>query len=158
MEVELTPWEVAIAGFVGVLRQSESMRKKLRSKMPPDNPFEIHVNGAAGEMAVSKALNVYWGVPINQFKLPDIGDLIQVRMRSKDDDALIVRPDDADDEAFVLVTGKPPKMRVAGWCWGYEAKKKEYEANPGGRGMAYFVGQDRLRPITELPINRGATP
>ena len=151
VEVTLNRWEIAISGFVGVLRQSEAIGRKLKSKMAPENPFEIHVNGAAGEMAVAKALNLYWKGGINEFKNADIGDHIQVRCRSKDGDALIVRDGDSDTEYFVLVTGKPPSLKVIGWLRGAEAKQEKWVSNPGGRGNAYFVPQQALHPIETLP-------
>jgi hypothetical protein len=151
MEVELTKYELMMGAYVGISRQASSLARKLRSKMPVDNPWQIHVEGALGEVAVAKALNLYWDGSVDTWKAPDIGDHIQVRCRSKEGDALIVRDGDSDTEVFILVTGQAPKYTVRGWLTGAEAKQEKWISNPGGRGAAFFVPQSELRPLSELP-------
>lgn len=150
IEVELTHWEVAIGGFVGVLRQSESMRRKLKDKKGVENPFQIGVEGACAELAVAKALNRHFPCGINTFKGPDIGDNLQVRSRSRPDGELIVRPDDNEDHLYILVTGQAPKYTVWGYLQGKDAKRDDWVKNPYGRGAAWFVPQSELKPITDL--------
>jgi hypothetical protein len=96
---------------------------------------------------VARVLSRYWGGDVNSFKRADIGQRVQIRMRSRHDWDLLVRPDDSDDMAYVLVTGTPTRMLVHGWCWGREAKQPEYLKPHGGRPPAYFVPQAALRPM-----------
>lgn len=152
IEIELNRWEIAIAGFVGVLRQSESIGRKLKNKMSPDNPFQTHCEGACGEAAVAKALNLWWGMGINTFKDPDIGDSIQVRCASKDTGELVFRDGDNPEHYYVLVTGKCPNYVVRGFLRGADIQRDEWVKNPNGRGSAFFAPQSALRPISELPI------
>lgn len=152
MEVTLDKFEMIQAGLIGVIRQAESISRKHRNKFaPPEDPFGIHVLGSMGEMAAAKALGMYYGGTVNQFKKPDIGELYQIRTSNKPDQPMVVRDGDADDEVFIMVTGPAPTFTLKGWLWGKEAKKEKYIRNPGGRGPAYFVGQDELHPMSELP-------
>lgn len=149
--VTLTEWEVAVGGFVGVLRQSESIRRKLKSKAVSESPFQISVEGALGEMAVAKALNRFWCCGVNSFKKADIGIDIQVRCRSRPDGELIVRPNDNEDHYYVLVTGQAPTYTVHGFLQGKEAQRDEWVKNPFGKGEAWFCPLQSLHPISELP-------
>jgi hypothetical protein len=151
IEIVLNKWEVAQAGIVGVLRQSEAIGRKLKSRAGIENPFQAHCEGACGELAASKALNQFWGGPINNFKSADIGESIQVRTRSRPDGDLIVRDDDNDDHYYVLVVGQAPNYVVWGFMEGREAKQEKWIKNPNGRGAAYFVPRSQLRPLNELP-------
>lgn len=108
-----------------------------------------HVMGAAGEIAVAKAMGLFWGGDVCTFKAPDIGNHIQVRTRSRHDWDLIVRPEDDDDAVFVLVTGSIADLHVRGWISGREAKKDRWLQQYGGRPCAYFVPQSALRGMHE---------
>jgi hypothetical protein len=151
--VELGLGEVWQAVMIGAMRHI----KALRSGLPDRHGFDgtdgwtIHIEGAAGEMAVSKALDRYWGAPVNTFKAGgDVGE-VQVRTRSRHDYELLVRPDDRDADVYVHVTGRVPAFRVHGWLSGQEAKRPEYLRAHGGRPPAYFVPTDALHPIETLP-------
>ena len=61
--------------------------------------------------------------------------------------SLIVRDDDHDDHAFVLVTGGPTEYDIRGWMRASEAKQGKYRANYGNYGDAYFVPASDLHPI-----------
>lgn len=154
--MELTPPELLQAAITGVVRQA----KALAANRPDANGFDgnngwqIHIEGACGEMAVAKHLNRYWSASIDQFKSGgDVGRL-QVRTRSKHEYDLIVRADDRDEDVFVLVTGQAPKYSIHGWISGREAKMPEFAKNYGGRPSAFFVPKDRLWGL-ELLMNTG---
>lgn len=110
----------------------------------------MHVEGALGELAVAKALGMYWSGSINGFRAPDVGQSIQVRTRSRHDYDLIVRDSDADEAAFVLVTGSAPEYHVRGWMRGALAKRDEYRQEHGGRPPAYFVPAAHLLSLGAL--------
>lgn len=147
--VELTPAELVIVTAVGALRHGEAMhagRRDRHGATSSEDGLARHILGAAGELAVAKVLGRYWGGDVCTFKGPDVGGL-QVRTRSSDDYDLIVRPDDADDEVFVLVTGTPTRLWVRGWIHGRDAKRPEFLRSYGGRPAVWFVPHDELQPI-----------
>lgn len=151
--VELTWIEVWLASEIGKLRQYESLRKNLKHKYGFEGVgWDIHIDGSGGEMAVAKALGIYYGGSVNTFKTEgDIGNL-EVRTRSKSDYELLVRPDDNDEAVFVHVTGTLPKFKVHGWLKGKDAKQPKWLQDYGNRPPAYFVPNSALQPIEELKI------
>lgn len=148
IEVTLAWHEYAMASEIGRLRQLTSVRRG-----SADNHgftglgWSEHIEGACGEMAVSKFLGIYWDGGIDTFKKADIGATIQVRTRSSHSYDLIVRPDDYDDDIYVLVTGKCPTYRIWGYISGSEAKKNEYIQTHANRPAAYFVPKNALKEI-----------
>lgn len=148
IRVSLTPAELMLAATTGALRQAESMlhgRREARGAGEHQDGLYKHVLGACGEIAVARVLGRYWGGDVCTFTRADIGTSVQVKMRSRHDWDLIVRPDDDDAKVFVLVTGMPTDICVHGWCYGRDAKRPEYLAPHGGRPEAYFVPQAALR-------------
>ena len=150
IEVILTPAELMMAATSGALRQAESMlsgRKEAHGAPDTDDALWKHVLGACGEIAIARVLSRYWGGDVNTFKKADIGKRVQIRMRSRHDRELLVRPDDDPNMAYVHVTGTPTQMLVHGWCWGWEAMTPEYLKPHGGRPEAYFVPTTVLRSL-----------
>ena len=155
--ITLTEKENAHATRIGVLRQAEAKRMRLKDKhVFAGEGEDIHVEGARGEMAVAKRLGVNWEGHVNTFKrFPDIDGNIQVRTRSKEWYELIVRRDDPPDAKFVLVTGVTPTYRIRGWITGREAMKPEWLRTHGDRESAYFIPQFVLLPIERLDTRQG---
>lgn len=151
INIKLTMSESYCAAMVGIFRNIAAIFKGRKSKFGGDNSWQIHIEGSCGEMAVAKALGIYNPMTVNTFKDADLGSGIQVRTRSRHDYDLIIREGDADDEAFILVTGTFPEYRVHGWCWGRDGKKDIHKANHGGYNPAWFVPPSALRPLEELP-------
>lgn len=108
-----------------------------------------HVVGAWGELAVAIATG-YLGprdLERGDRGAPDVGPY-HVRTTKLAPPKLIIRPDDCDDEPFVLVVPrKLPAFEVVGWILGIEAKQAKYLAAPNGRPAAWFVPPEALRPI-----------
>jgi hypothetical protein len=154
MKVELTTPEFLNAINIGVIRQCSSLKKGLKDShgAKSDNGWDMHIEGACGEAAVAKALNVFWSGTVDTFKRGgDVGNKIQVRTRSKSYYELIVRKDDRDDDIFVLVTGKAPSFDVVGWISGKDAKKEQWIQTHGNREAAWFVPQKELLDMNSLP-------
>jgi hypothetical protein len=148
--VSLEWYEYAMASDVGRMRSLASIRQGLKHKYGMSTAgWTESIEGACGELAVAKALGIYWDGSVNTFKAPDVGNL-QVRTRSKDHYDLIVRPEDKSEDVFVLVTGVCPDYVVHGWTTGADAKQGCYLQTYGNRPPAYFVPKDRLSPIEEL--------
>jgi len=116
----------------------------------------VHVIGAIGEIAFAKWLGVYPSFGVRQFSgmMADIenGCKYEIRHRSDRKHALILRENDPPDRVYVLTRGKPPKVEVAGWCWGSEfAGRVDLVANWGGHGTALFIESDLLHDMNSLP-------
>lgn len=143
--------EVSLAAWTGMQRQM----KALAASRPDRHGFtgagwSEHIEGACGEVAAAKALGVYWTPTVNTFTAGgDVGAL-QVRTRSRDDYELLIRPQDRDEDVFILVRGKSPSFSVVGWIRGRDAKRAEWMREHGGRPPAYFVPDAALQPIEAL--------
>lgn len=151
-EITLTPQEAQYAAMVGIQRHIEALRaaRPDRYGANTDDGWTLHIEGAAGELAVAKHLGVYWAAPVNTYSTGgDVGAL-QVRTRSRHDYDLIVRPKDRDTDRFILVTGRTPHFRLHGWITGAEAKQDRYLQTHGGREPAWFVPAANLHPMEEL--------
>ena len=108
--------------------------------------IEQEVIGACAEMVVAKFLGRFWSPSVNTFhNTPDVEPNIEVRATSDPKNCLIVRDNDADDRWYILVTGTPPTMTVAGCIKGVEAKQDQWLRNPHGHRQAWFVPQSALR-------------
>jgi hypothetical protein len=144
--VTLTWRELAIAAGVGVQRRIRSMAQGLTDSYGYNGEEDVwtrEINGAAAEMAVAKALGIYWDAGVNTFKLPDVGDL-QVRHTVRVDGCLILRSHDSDSDSYVLVVGKPPELTIVGGIQGCDGKSDEWIRDPGSVRPAYFVPQSSL--------------
>lgn len=148
IEVRLAEHEIVMAAGVGVRRQAEALAKGLPDKHGFEGEgFAVHIDGALGELAVAKATNRFWNGSVSTFKAGGDVGRIQVRTRSKDWYDLIVRRDDRDDDAFVLVTGRCPVYKVWGWIRGADAKREAFLQTHGDREAAWFVPKDALVAI-----------
>jgi len=154
IDVVLTPMEEAMAVTLGTGRQEEALQSKRKDQHGFDGKkgLQIHIEGAAGEIAFAKAFGLYPGFTINTFKAADIGANIQVRTRSDKRYGLIVRPDDADDSIFVHVIGARPNYAIMGWMLGWTAKAPMYVQTYGDRPPAYFVPSEDLRDLSDLLV------
>jgi hypothetical protein len=150
-QVVLTPSELHIAAHVGVLRQIASLRDRRRDRHGYNGDgWSEHIQGAAGEQAVAKALGVFWDGSVDTFRtVADVAG-VEVRTRSRHDYELLHRPDDDPTKAYVLVTGRAPYLWVRGWMRGENCRRDEWWAEHGGRPGAWFVPTDELHPIAEL--------
>lgn len=148
IDVLLTPYELEMAAIQGMRRQIEAVQKGLGHIAGYEGiGWDIHIEGAAGELAFAKAINRYWSGSVNTFKTGgDVGAL-QVRTRSKHSYELLVRDGDRDDDLFVLVTGTAPHFKVWGWIYGRDAKRPEWKQTHGNRPAAYFVPHGALIPL-----------
>lgn len=148
-EISLTPAELACASTVAALRHYSATLRGARDGHGLKRQLDAscHYDGACAEVAAAKALGIYWPASVNSYKDADLAPDWQVRGRSRHDYELIVRPDDADEHRYVLVTGVAPKLVVRGWMWGREAKREEWLKGHGGRPAAYFVPTEVLRRL-----------
>ncbi len=148
--VSLEWHEVMLAAGVGMRRHASALREGRPDRHGFDGDgWGSHVEGACGELAVAKLLNLYWNGSVDTFK--DVGDVgtLQVRTRSRHDYELIVRRDDRGSDRFVLVTGKAPRFIVHGYMTAGEAQAHpEWLQTYGARPPAFFVPQSELHDLT----------
>lgn len=122
---------------------------------------KIHRLGAAGELAVAKALGLPMKLGVNTFKAADLGASIQVRATFKPCGDLVIRPADAKivGHVFVLanaVSGDDglqefQSFQIRGWCYGHEASVLGRWEERSDRPGAWFIKADQLRPLDTLP-------
>jgi hypothetical protein len=150
IEVTLTDEETAYARGIGMKRQQECEKagKKDRHGFK-GNGVNIHILGAAGELAACKVFGLIWSASVNTFKgQADVGDVGEVRATTYKTGSLIVREDDQDDHVFILVTGQIPHLTIQGYMMGKDAKQKQWLSDRGnGRAKAYFVPQTAIERV-----------
>lgn len=151
--VTLTSQEVGSGVRIGGLRQYFALQQNKKDAYGYDgeNGWQLNIEGALGEIAAAKFLNIYWDGSVNTWKANDLKD-IQVRTRSKDYYDLIVRDNDSNDSIYILVIGKNGVYNVIGWINGKDAKKQEWKKTHGDRPAAYFVPQNKLNDMETLNI------
>lgn len=140
----------------GMRRQGVNEAKGLRGRnggaWKGGKALDIHLLGAAGEVAVAS----YLGMKEHLFKETKArrgsDDLpgMDVKTRSKHQYDLIVQKNEDACKKFVLVTIESQKTFLHGWCYGHEAMKEEFWADPARGRPAYFVPKEALRSIDEL--------
>lgn len=110
--------------------------------------------GALGEVAVSKAFNLWWTAPLD-IGVGDVGDLIESRAAWKKPRlGLRITRDDPDDMPFVCVDlSCLPMVSLVGWAYASECKNAAWWADPGERGVfAYWKPVPLLRDCAELKL------
>jgi hypothetical protein len=148
--------EKSLAMEEGMRRQGVNEAKGLRGRnggaWQGSKALDIHLLGAAGEVAVAS----YLGMKEHLFKETEArrgsDDLpgIDVKTRSKHQYDLIVQKNENACKKFVLVTVESQKTLLHGWCYGHEAMKEEYWADPARGRPAYFVPKEALHSMDAL--------
>ena len=150
MNIKLTLAEIQIAAQVGIQRQLQNLKNGACPAYGAGNrnDWQLHVEGAMGEMALAKHLGVYWDGK-GKMRAPDVGEC-DVRTRSKHSYELIVHDRDNDDRYIYLLTGTNGDYRLHGGIYARDAKQKRYWKDPAGGRPAYFVPQSDLQnPTTQ---------
>lgn len=146
--VRLTECEIEFAAYVGVKRSLTSVGKEQRSDNgDPNFGWHHDIEAACAEMAFAKYSGLYWNAGVNTFKEPDVGGY-QVRHTRHVNGKLILRPNDKDDEKYVLVRGVAPEYEIVGWAYGRYVKLQINLSTPNGRPSCWMT--DVLEPPEEL--------
>ena len=134
------------------VNEAKGLRGRNRGPRFGDKALQVHLLGAAGEVAVAS----YLGLKHELFKEKEArrgsDDLpgMDIKTRSKHSYDLIVQKNEDPGQRFILVTIQDQKTLLHGWCWGREAMKDEFWADPARGRPAYFVGQSFLRSMESL--------
>jgi hypothetical protein len=148
--------EKALAMEEGLRRQGVNEAKGLRGRnggaWQGSKALDIHLLGAAGEVAVAS----YLGLKEHLFKEKEAkrgsDDLpgIDVKTRSRHKYDLVVQRQSNPSQKFVLVTIENKKTLIHGWLEGKDAMNDRFWADPARGRPAYFIPKDHLRPMFEL--------
>jgi hypothetical protein len=134
------------------VNEAQGLRGRNGGAWKGSKALDIHLLGAAGEVAVAS----YLGMKEHLFKETEArrgsDDLpgIDVKTRSRHQYDLIVQKNENACKKFVLVTIESQKTLLHGWCYGHEALQEQYWADPARGRPAYFVPKEALRSIDEL--------
>lgn len=142
----------------GMRRQSVNEAKGLRGRNGGASfgikALEIHLLGAAGEMAVASHLGMksflYQATEAERGSCDLPG--IDVKTRSKHQYDLIVQKNEPAEKKYVLVTIQNKTTLVHGWIYGGEAMQEKFWADPARGRPAYFVPKEYLHPINTLAV------
>jgi len=156
IEFVFTEEERALAMEEGIRRQSVNAAKGLRGRnggaWKGSQALDIHLLGAAGEMAVGSMLGMKHHLYKEAEAKRGSDDLpgIDVKTRSKHSYDLIVQKNESPNKKFVLVTIEKGKTFVHGWCLGKEAMNEKFWADPARGRPAYFVPKEHLHPMETI--------
>jgi hypothetical protein len=143
----------------GMRRQRVNEARGLRGRnggaWQGSKALDIHLLGAAGEMAVASHLGMKHLLYKETQAKKGSDDLpgMDIKTRSKHSYDLIVQKNEDPRKKFVLVTIQDKTTLIHGWCYGHEATKEEYWADPARGRPAYFVPKKALRSIDELLLS-----
>jgi len=151
-----TPEERQAAMAEGMRRQAVNEAKGLRGRNGGasfgSKALDIHLLGAAGEMAVASYLGMkhelYKEVEAKRgsYDLPGI----DIKTRSKHQYDLIVQKNELPEKKYVLVTIENKTTLIHGWIYGGEAMQEKFWADPARGRPAYFVPKEMLRCMSTL--------
>lgn len=156
--VELEPFELSRAAFLGVQRQVHSLfvSKQDKNSCLTGEDFSCRILEACGELALAKALGLYWRGALGEFTVPGIGP-IKVRTTDSPGGSLVLHKTDPDEQPFVLVVGQNASFRIVGWIYGREGKNERFWRTEDVQSPAYLVNPKRskearslFRPISTL--------
>jgi hypothetical protein len=141
----------------GLRRQGFNESKGLRGRnggaWQGSKALDIHLLGAAGEMAVASFLgmkeHLYQETEARRGS-DDLPGGIDVKTRSKHSYDLIVQKQEDHRKKLVLVTIEKQQTLLWGWCRGEEAMQKQYWADHAGGRPAFFVPKERLHSLDTL--------
>jgi len=148
IKVELTSWEMVQAAIAGVMRNIESHKLGREAGGPQDRMWQRHVEGALGEAAVAKHVNVYWTGKGELYDF-DVGNF-DVRTADAHHKRLILHPEDDDARNFWFVTGIMGSYQIHGWILGKKGKLGKYWQDPGTGRPAFFVPKEALQDLSEF--------
>lgn len=131
--VTLSEADIERSRWVGQKRQQESLKKGLSqtgaygTAKPGPELLEMEILGAMGECAFAAYRGVPWAGHVNEWKKADV-DGHEVRATARLGGRLIFRDNDIRKayRPFVLMVGRCPIFRCAGWILGSEIQRDDW--------------------------------
>jgi hypothetical protein len=140
----------------GLRRQSinESKGLKGRNKAPVAGreAQEMHLLGAAGEMAVAAFLGLEEYLYGDEMPVRGSCDLpgIDVKARKRHWHDLLIQLDDDPSKVFVLVTIHNKRTLIHGWITGFDGMQESWIRSFQKDRPCYAVPKSQLKPMEEL--------
>jgi hypothetical protein len=107
-----------------------------------------YAESLASELVVARELGIDYDLNYSGFKqFADVGSNIEVRWTRWNLGHLIVYPTDREDDIAILVCGKSPRYRIAGWIPIKVARSNRYKHSSQN---SWWVDQYNLHPLSEL--------
>lgn len=153
MMIRLNSTELMVAAYLGSGRNVYAMNRLTPGAGQRHADWAADIEGAAGELAVAKALGIFWLPQIGDYKAEgDVGPYqVRCNMSRRLDDT-ILRPGDKPDAVYIGVLSLLPDVDVMGWIWGRDGMSEQYLRDGApGRPPCFFVPRAALRPLSELP-------
>jgi hypothetical protein len=154
--VKFTSHELLIAGMAGVQRRVAAIEKGRPAYHGaddrPDKTWSSDIGGVMGEMAVSKALQMFWNPAATDGNLAEIeGDVgkLQVRSSYYATAHLIMYEYDKPEAPYILALVREPWVKLCGWVR-LEDAMRVGDPRPSKTHMCYWVEQHHLRDMDEL--------
>ena len=127
-EYTLTEDEMKEAAAAGSARQIENTKAGYTDRWNPEGgPFQVHINGAMGELACARMIGLPWngkGSPGD----PDVGRDIEVRTSAWDgkDPYVTIKEKDKDYLRVCFIRGTNGTYSFGGWIHAGDAKKDKW--------------------------------
>ena len=150
VEVHLTPAEMMMAAQAGIMRHVENIKEDTDGTygvFQPSN-WQIHIEGALGEFALAKFLNLWWSGKGTR-DAPDV-DIYDARTADSDNKRLILHVRDKDERIVFFLTGINGSYKVRGWIKGEDGKKQKYWTDPNTGRPAFFVPVSDLNELSDF--------
>lgn len=152
--------EIQFAAYIGAQRRVMNIKlsraeydgeRHEQDGMDPTRGWQNDVEGALGEAALAKYLNMFW-LGVGHKTIPDVGH-VDCRTTPNPTLGLKIRPKDPGDRWFYHVRGLEGTYRIIGKLQARDGKKPEYLRDPTkkGRKPAYFVPERELLPPWPMP-------
>ena len=134
------------------VNEAKGLRGRNNGPRFGDKALQVHLLGAAGEMAVASYMGLKEHLYAEKEARRGSDDLpgMDIKTRSKHSYDLIVQKREEPQKRFVLVTIQDQRTLLHGWCYGHEAMQERFWADPARGRPAYFVGKEHLRPMETL--------
>ena len=149
--MELSDSELAIGHMIGTMRRAAL--STAHSEYRRDEYLD-HIVGVYGELAVAKALDIYWDASVNTFKSrPDVGQLeVRCTRYMPPRSMIYVSKADSDESKFVLVCQESRRVYHAlGWASGLQIKQAgEYRSLVSNRYPQYWLNHKQLNSMDTL--------
>lgn len=155
ISIPLTDDELAHARRLGHRRHYAALERQRQGRYggPTDGAasLELHVIGAAGEVAVARYLDFPLPSTVDTFEAPDLPSGIQVKTRTKASYELLIRPNAQPTDRYVLVWyhAETGVAIIKGWRMA-SAVASTWLRTHGNRPPAYFVPDAELWHISTL--------
>jgi hypothetical protein len=154
VSIRLSMYEIRQAAIAGLERELAAIVRARQDSngIPQRDAWGLHIGGCLGEIVVAKWLGVYWDGAFRQKLVAgDVGAL-EVRYTDWANGRLLIKEKDADDAAYLLVTG--PSLQqcftIRGWIVGGDAKKDIWHVELERGRPCYAVPQDALRSLDSI--------